>query len=298
MSIEKLPSAPDHRRISPTAKMVSYYRTFSDIPYAKDISVAIGGKEEALAILGDDLSTGVKIFAPFFEARYKCFQRYFCLYKNVIELAVGTSIERGLFISNNAENCYIGTDLPEMITEIKPLLARFAGTETDNHFLEPVNAVSFEEMAAAAGNLGDRRNVLIMNEGLLGYLSMEEQAECAENVRRILQTYGGRWVTTDVYDLESNERLCAESGSEFRFLIERTTNSLNKLTGRIRANNYFLDANAAIRFFNNIGFEVERRPIMHDGMFLKSMHLLWNERDKKQYAPLLENGTVWVMSLK
>jgi hypothetical protein len=153
-------------------------------------------------------------------------------------------------------------------------------------------------MAAAASNLGARKSVVVINEGLMDYLSMEEQAACAENVRRILQMYGGQWVTTDIWDEECNERFAAAADSEIRSLLERTSKRLSSLTGRVSKQSCFPDVSSAMRFFHNCGFKMEKHSVVDDVTAIRSIDSLWSEHDKSLYVPLLKDRVVWAMSLR
>ena len=59
-----------YEKISPTAKLAAYLRTFSDIPYAKEIAFVSGAKETFQELAGEHKESMVR-FAPIWEARYK-----------------------------------------------------------------------------------------------------------------------------------------------------------------------------------------------------------------------------------
>ncbi len=64
---------PDHGKISFTAKLVAYYRMFSDIPFAKDIAEYIGAEQAHDSLFkhkGQERDELME-YAPILEARYK-----------------------------------------------------------------------------------------------------------------------------------------------------------------------------------------------------------------------------------
>lgn len=288
----------DHDRIIPTARLLAYLRSFSDIPYAKEASKILRGEETAREMYDGDFDLMTKFASPWAEARYKCFNRFIGEISNVFELAVGTSVERGLSISDDPDRIYIGTDLPGMIDESVAFFNGINERARTNHYLEAANALSYEELSAAASHFGVRSNVAIINEGLWMFLTTEEQLVCAENIHRILQRYGGKWVTPDITDLESNERFISSLGPEMRSAAPRIMQRIAALVGRDLEKNYFANRREAIRFLKESGFEVNQYPMVDSFDCLTSASKLWGERERRFYEPALRQQMVWVMSLR
>lgn len=288
----------DHDRIIPTARMVAYFRSFSDIPYAKEASIALRGEEAARQIYRDDFDLVTVFSGPFVEARYKCFDRFVRAHNNVLELAMGTSVERGLSISDDPNMIYIGTDLPQMIHESKEFFNKINDQRRANHHLEAANVLSYDDLNAAASHLGARRGVVIINEGLWPFLTPEEQVICAENIRRVLEHYGGKWVTPDISDLESREQFISSLGPEMRFAMPRIMSNISHLTEREIEQNCFATRQQATRFLETSGFEVSLHPMVDTLSCLTSVTKLWGERERDSYEAALRQQVVWVMSLR
>jgi hypothetical protein len=279
--------------------MMAYFRSFSDIPYALDASKALRGEEAARQIYEDDFNLVTRFAGPFAEARYKSLNRFVSSQSNVLELAVGTSVERGLVISDDPTRLYIGTDLPEIIMESKAFLKSIdEKCGRTNHYMEAANVVCCDELNAAASHIGARRGVGVINEGLLTYLTGEEQAGCAENVRTILARYGGKWVTPDITDVESNTQFVSSLGPEVEGAIRRGYQRIASLTGRDVERNYFENRKAAIGFFQKAGFKVKLYPMVSNISHLASIAKLWGERERRLYERGLRQQLVWVMSLQ
>jgi hypothetical protein len=288
----------NHYRISPTARIVAYCRSFSDIPYATETAKAVGAEEVARAIYHDDCDLVTRLFGPLIEARYKCFNRALAAHSNVLELAVGTSIERGLSICDAPDRIYVGTDLPEMIRECNALLAKTSPITRTNHHLEVANVLSYEELDAAVSHFRARPELLIINEGLWMYLTRQEQFICAENIRRILERHGGRWVTPDIGDLETREQRLSTMGSEMQSMLARVLQKTAQLTGKEVEKSLFANRSEAIKFFSESGFEVNYYPVVDDLGSLSSLGKLWGERERAMCGPWLRQHLVWVMSLR
>jgi hypothetical protein len=290
-------SIGDHSRIIPTARVVAYFRSFSDIPYAKDASKTLRGEETARQVYCEDLDSLTAFSGPFFEARHKCFNRFIEAHRNVLELAVGTSVGRGLAISDDLDKFYVGTDLPEMIREAKTFFEAINYKDRTNHILAAANVLSYDELNAAANHLVTRRDVLIINEGLWMYLTTEEQAVAADNIRRILENYGGEWVTPDIWDLASNEQFISSLEPQLRSAMPTIMQRASNATGRDLDKNYFATRQAAIAFFHKLGFKMDQYPMVDDLRCLTSIASLWGERERGFYEPGLRQQRVWVMSL-
>ena len=205
LSKEVSVSAPDHSKISITAKLVAYFRQFSNIPFAEDVAEFIHAKEAFDGIIqSSDLnSTELLQYAPIFEARYqsivKLLEQHQC--DQVLELASGFSL-RGLAMANKNGITYVETDLPGVNEEKRKLIdsvrKNHSLPDLPNHHIAIANALNLEDLGQAMRPLPKGKRLAIVNEGLIHYFSVEERETLAQNVRSILQEYtGGVWITPD-----------------------------------------------------------------------------------------------------
>lgn len=260
--------------------------------------MALEGEKAARQIYGADFDLLTRVAAPLLEARYKSFDRFVGAHESVFELAVGTSVGRGLMISDDQTKLYIGSDLPGMIERSRKFIARIKRESRSNHYLEVANVLSYEELSDAARHFGSRRDVAIIHEGLWLYLTTKEQIAAADNIRRLLEHYGGVWVTPDIWDVESVERMDSSLGHEVRSAIPRISQRLSCLTGRDLKKNYFKNSQEATCFLEKFGFEVHHHPMIEDLLSLVSIRKLWGEREYDLYADALRQRRVWTMSLR
>ena len=197
--------APDHSKISVTAKLVAYYRQFSDIPFAKDVAQYTGAdKAFRDFISADGLNPDDLIeYAPILEARYKSIVSLILKsgIGQVLELASGFSL-RGLAMTRDPAIAYVESDLRELTAEktrlIGEIRSQYRLENHGNHHIAVANALHPDELSAAVGPLTPGRKLVIVNEGLIQYFSVSERETLAGNVRGLLSEFGGGvWITPD-----------------------------------------------------------------------------------------------------
>jgi O-methyltransferase involved in polyketide biosynthesis len=205
----------DYSKISITAKLVAYFRQFSDVPFASEVAEYVQAREALIEILSKlhdevdrqnldgELPEEGKIYAPLLEARYKSIVQL--IHKTgmdqVLELASGFSL-RGLAMSAASDITYLESDLPGINEEKSKLVADIRAKHNlaglDRHHIITANALKFGEIEAAIHLLRKDRPLIVVHEGLLNYLSAEERSVVAGNVRRLLSNFpGGAWITPD-----------------------------------------------------------------------------------------------------
>jgi hypothetical protein len=289
----------DHNRISPTAKITAYWRSFSDIPFSKEIAEAVDAEKTAREMLGDRIVTMGSISPSLFEVRYKSINHGLKRsgIDNVMELACGLST-RGLEIVSEG-GIYVGTDLPEMHNESSPIIksiAARAGIPVDNLHLQPANVLSKDEMENAAAHFKGRK-FAICNEGLLPYLNKEEKAKMAENVHGLLLDNGGCWITMDVIFKVLRESIATLFGPEAKKAIRPAMKKISDQTGRDISANDFADKSAAMKFYEDLGFAIEEFP-MYPGNYQLSTASRLNESFKDRFLGILSSAKAWMMTPK
>lgn len=266
--MENIASRNDHNKISPTAKITAYWRSLSDIPYSKEIGEAVVAEQAAREIIGERIVTMGSLSPSIFEVRYKSINYGLKMSKieNVMELACGLS-PRGLEIVGRG-GIYVGTDLPEMYSESSPVItgiAARAGIPTNNLHLQPANVLDKQELENAASHFGGKR-FAVCNEGLLMYLDREEKKKMAEHIRSLLMDTGGSWITTDIVFRVIRESVAAMFGPEAKKVVQSAMKNIADQTARDITGNDFTDRSEAVRFYEDLGFEIEEFP-MYDGSY-------------------------------
>lgn len=231
----------DYREVSPTAIVTSYPRTFTDIPYEKEIYNWLDkhcSKEIAL----------YKNLAPEIEARYKLINNLLNKYpiKQVIELASGYS-SRGLNYSKKQYN-YIEMDLADIIDNKNKILKSIIKEIPNNLHIITGNALRKSDFDKCEEYLNQSEQLAIINEGLLRYLTFDEKRIVAENIHHLLSKYGGVWITSDL----TPKKFIKSQNSA----LQNFNKDVSTITSRNNLNDRFEDINHIRKYFCEIGFEI------------------------------------------
>ncbi len=266
--------------ISPTAILTSYPRIFTDIPYEKEIYSWLSKN------CSEDVNLN-KLLAPEIEARYKLSDLLMeqLNIHQVLEIAAGYS-SRGLIYSQRGYK-YIEMDL-EGVSNNKIRLINELFEMNDNLKIVGGNALNYDDYIKCNEYLDKDREVAIINEGLLRYLTFDEKRIVGENIYKLLKKHGGVWITCDV--------------TPNRFLVKQDeqnptlNNNLNTVTSRNNLNDRFKDENHIKKFMKEIGFtNVEIHKFIEVKDKLKSFEMLGIDKDACD--DLLENGVVAVIKI-
>lgn len=245
-------------KIIHTAFMVSVTRQFTDIPYAKELAKLI--EMQGLVKLSQPQNQDKSVLLTArVEARYKAINQVIAQYQitQVLELASGL-LPRGLFMSSNPNIVFIESDLPRMISCKQQLIQQLVGERPNLHFVE-IDATSRpSEFWKSTPLLKAGQPVMILCEGLLTHLTLAEKQLVCANVREILHSYGGVWITPDFIDIGSLVR-SQQDDSGLEKLLQTGTN----LTGRSLVNNNFGTLDQARQFVYEQGFRVTEHSMLN-----------------------------------
>jgi O-methyltransferase involved in polyketide biosynthesis len=235
--------------ISSTAWQIAHRRTFTDIPYSREIFDEYERilREQGESDIPEELVSPQ--VAPQIEARYKLVSRLLTenSAQQVLEIATGLS-PRGLDMTDDSSIEYVEVDLPNMMSQ-KRKIVRTLGFKGNLH-LEIGNALDLDSLKAAAAALDETRPLAIVHEGLLRYFNFDEKAIVARNIYSLLEQHGGVWITPDI----TLRTVLKTASTEDRKQIEK----VGRLVGINIDQNRFADVDAAHQFFEDLGFTIER----------------------------------------
>ncbi len=241
-----------------TAFMVSLARQFTDIPYAKELAQLI--EMQGLVKLSQPQNQDKSVLLTArVEARYKAINQVIAQYQitQVLELASGL-LPRGLLMSSNPNITFIESDLPQMIGCKQQLIQQLVGERPNLHFIE-IDAISRpNEFWKSTSVLKAGQPVMILCEGLLTHLTLVEKQLVCANIRDMLHSYGGVWITPDFIDTGSLVR-SQQDDSDLQKLLQTVTN----LTGRSLVNNNFGTLDQARQFVYEQGFRVIEHSMLN-----------------------------------
>lgn len=281
-----------HNRISPTAWLIAYQRSLTDIPLApelyQELERIIDDRRESPEAAGIDSlkSTPATVL---WEARFKIVNRLLDLHhaNQILELAAGFS-PRGLAFARDASATYVELDLPDLVQDKRRIVESLnvAGKlpALPKFHLQEGNALSSEDVLGAARHFVDAP-VAVVNEGLLPYLDRAERTMLALNVRAILERFGGVWITPDI-----EVRLSDIAPAQLAEVSARNART-ESLTGVNILNNRFESEEAARAFFEDLGFTIERHS------FLEVADSLVFDVPNDLIRSMLERSVAYVMTI-
>jgi O-methyltransferase involved in polyketide biosynthesis len=250
-------SDENHDRISLTAKLVSYYRQFSDISFSKDVADYVGAEQAFQNLLAEcDLkSEELSLYAPILEARYKSIvaQVLKSGITQVLELASGFSL-RGLAMAQNPQIHYVESDLGDLTHEKLALISKIRLQhhlkDYGNHRIAAANALEPEQLREAVRFFQPHQALAVVNEGLIQYLSHTEMKVLAKNIRELLLEFGGVWITPDFF-IRAESQNVSEKRKKFRQAVSGVTET--EMYASAFENDDQMDA-----FFEESGFVRQR----------------------------------------
>ena len=252
----------DHSLISPTAKLVAWWRSYSDIPYAKESSelshayTAVHKMMAPLQITPEQTLWG----APILEIRYKSLLREIKKsgIKQVMELASGISL-RGLTMTADPTIRYIETDLPGITQEklrlVETITGKSANSVRPNLIFAEANVLNLLDLDKAAEGLDPKKPVAIIHEGLLQYFSRQEKIEATHNIKSLLKKYGGVWITPD-FDFRASMAQWGKMSPD----TEKVLSAIAEATGRTMLSEAFENETEFLGFLTSEGLQAERIP--------------------------------------
>jgi O-methyltransferase involved in polyketide biosynthesis len=270
----------EYESISPTAIVTAYPRTFTDIPYEKEIYNWLSKNIKV------DVSLD-KMLAPEIEARYKLANRLLDKVgaQQVLELAAGYS-SRGLIYAQKGIK-YVEVDLESVCQNKINAIESFMRVPDNLHIVSG-NALEIGDLNECKKYFDKEKPLAIINEGLLRYLTFDEKKIVAQNVYKLLSEFGGAWVTCDV------------TPKNFLKNQDKNLPSINKnltsLTNRNSINDRFEDKEHIIKFFGEIGFDVEFHYFSEAKNELSSPKILGIESEKVD--SLIDFAMVVIMRIK
>ncbi len=266
--------------ICPTAILTSYPRIFTDIPYEKEIYGWLSNNCNEEVQLN-------KLIAPEIEARYKLANNLLdkLNISQVLELAAGYT-SRGLRYSQNGYK-YIEMDLEEVANNKKRMINELFETNNNLHIIKG-NALNINDYIKCEKYFDSNKELAIINEGLLRYLTFDEKKIVGQNIYNMLKKYGGAWITCDVTPKRYIQKMDEQNPT--------LRDNMNIVTSRNNLNDRFENEKHIRSFFGDIGFnniEIHRFIEVKDE--IKSFDILGIDKDS--YDELLDSAIVAILKV-
>lgn len=153
----------------------------------------------------------------------------------------------------------------------------------------PLNALDEKEFNTLIESFPEGP-IIIVNEGLLMYLSDGEKKKVGNNIYQALKKRGGYWITGDIYVKAELERLTKNEDDNLKDLVDQQ---------RIE-DNMFENFDQARVFLEDAGFQIDKESVLDLPKLSSLKYLIHNatqeELAKMQLSPKIQ--TTWRLILK
>ncbi len=194
--------------------------------------------------------------APFFEARYIMTDRVLnhIGINQVVELASGLSPRGIVWANSHPMNNFIEVDLPDEAQLKRKIIGKLADAGAiknppQNLYILDGNVTDAKTFEGVESFLYPQQEVGVVCEGLLRYLSFADKAILASHIHKLLEKFGGVWVTPDIEILTDSEQI-------------RIRRQSVGMRGVNVEENIFTDIPSAQKFFEDLGFAVAMNPLV------------------------------------
>lgn len=216
-------------------------------------------------------------------------------YTNVMDLGCGVS-PRCLYMARKEIN-YVGTDLSDVVEVLNFYAPNFVKDDMRKYIRFAVaDAANHKDMVNAAKSFNGK--VCIIEEGLLMYLSRDQQKAMLKNIRDILKEHGGAFVTSDFVAGEMfmsvNKTIY---GDEDALTVGKETQKVYEELSQIVFNDtMFKTKEEAVKFIENAGLKVEMRPLFNGTPDIISIRDL-NNHDIESINSMMQQKLLWVITV-
>jgi O-methyltransferase involved in polyketide biosynthesis len=158
-------------------------------------------------------------YAPMFEVRYKSITQLIreCAASQVLELASGYSL-RGLDLTQRGSLHYVETDLRDVVATKLELLTdvrrRHNIAPNPLHVITAADVLDLDQLRAATAGFKRDQPLMVLCEGLVGYLTREETGRLTTNVHSLLTEFSGGWWIVPDFAFKTEIRECHPRGSD------------------------------------------------------------------------------------
>lgn len=236
-------------------------------------------------------------FSVIIETRFETTENYFRRsgFHQLMDLPCGYT-SRGLRLAGKNFR-YYGFDLPAVIDEFLPAVTNFLSPEDMKsvHY-SSVDATNYDSLRNALK--GAEGEILITTEGMLMYFTQQELEEVFRNIHKILDEFGGRWITLD-------RQLSSKTDEIQKVILKNLTESSSEIIRKslkassldIPDNVLFADDEALTKkFISDMGFDLTLEPVKN--YIPERLHSLDElpEEQKTSIRRILESMYYYVMT--
>jgi O-methyltransferase involved in polyketide biosynthesis len=192
-------------------------------------------------------------------------------------------------LPQNPAVTFVESDLPAMVQKKQQLVQQLIGNRSNLHLL-PINATSRPNPLLQISHFNSTVPVTILCEGLLMYLTFPEKQQICVNVREMLQTHGGVWITPDF-----TTKMGAGQMRQQDLALSKVNQKIASSTGRSFTECEFEDLDHAREFISKQGFRIEEYSMLEVIDQLACLTPLSIDRERAK--PLLAATPVFALTI-
>ena len=179
----------------------------------------------------------------------------------IVDLPCGYS-PRGFRVTDAGKR-YFGFDLPIVIDEMKEASKKaMSEQQWATSTFAAVDATNYESLRNALGDV--KGELCIVTEGLLGYFNEAELVSMCRAIRRLLDEFGGCWITADsgILEIYSLTFGTLFKGDQEAFLAMMKGHATRMADVNFYQNSLFLNgSDGAKSFLKSQGFDVKAETV-------------------------------------
>lgn len=284
-----------------TAKMAVYLMAVAGIPDAATIVERLDIDRDELFAGMDDPDT-LLANALVVETKYRTMCRLIEAtgYKTCVDLPCGYT-PKALHLTKKGMR-FFGLDLPIVAEEAGPIMLSLASLPEMMEFTG-VDATNYKSLESALTKA--QGPLCISTEGMMMYFTESEADEVVSNIRRLLETYGGCWITPDpefmIQFYQTFRSVLSEGAIKKLSSSGRNARSASDVASLnnpliVSPSNIEDSKKEALAFLANHGLKAELHELAHHMPEL-SVYAKLTDEQVKSFKEAMRNCFYWVVTL-
>ena len=290
--------AAEFEPVSYTAYTSLFWLREAGVPEAAEYAKATGKQHLLFTGKIKNFYTLQPVNMLYHEMRYAALNQYIQQngYKNVMDIACGFS-SRGLYMARHGIR-FVGAEFPAVAVYGNNYLKKcLKPDELKLASYEVADATDKEQMMAAADLM--QGPVCITMDGLMMYLTHEQQDSVLQNIKAILQKHGGCYITTDFsardFVMDASKVVYGEKHA--REVYRESAKVYEDIADADFDEKFFASDEEATKFITAQGLKVQRIPLFSQPITLYSEKGL-NKQQLQRLDNMKNEKIVWLITIE
>ena len=290
--------AAEFEPVSYTAYTSLFWLREAGVPEAAEYAKATGKQHLLFTGKIKNFYTLQPVNMLYHEMRYAALNEYIQQngYKNVMDIACGFS-SRGLYMARHGIH-FVGAEFPAVAVYGNQYLAKcLKPEEVKMASYEVADATDKAQMMAAADKM--EGPVCITMDGLIMYLTHEQQASVLQNIKAVLQKHGGCYITSDfsARDFVMGASKVVYGEKNAREVYRESAKVYEEIADADFDQKFFATDEEAKKFIAAQGLKVKQIPLFKESFKLYSEKGL-NKLQLQRLDDLKKAKILWLITLE